>query len=490
MSKIIQNLLVEHYTESKGLLTELALGQEEFNRWNEITAILYKQALDLNKQDWNNTTELKECSRNSEIWSTIRKIYDEIIGPVNNYALQRNTNLASLIVAYVSKKHIPRLSRYESFRLKFESFLAREIIAQNHKSEKELEDYTSDQKIVRSLRKKDTSKLETSNEFLIKCNGDKIDFTKISIEGYKKVCSIVDNPHKYKEYISDSDVKLSEKYILFYFKQIDATEYLKSWAKVLLELGITPTNKGIDFLARNIDKKMKEVMYDAIIKQHLISPVPFICMRFCQEFYRVLKEVLDDKRRSKSAEKGQLKKDSTWKEDSVLYIYKGRIACHAQNHTMQPATAIFTGRNEYDISLNVEYCGACNKFYMSYSVYEHYREHYGILLGKIKMDSASTSGVDDIILSEFSPLKLCGYSVNQQDDYSKAERQYIISKVIEKKILSKIEVIRYLEYFISRNGQKSNNSVALQKWKEDLDFVLQYKLSEQDKYKIKRIEKY
>lgn len=106
------------------------------------------------------------------------------------------------------------------------------------------------------------------------------------------------------------------------------------------------------------------------------------------------------------------------------------------------------------------------------------------------MDSSSATGIQDIVLSEFSPLKLCGYSVNQQDDYSQAERQYIIAKVIEKRILSKSEVVRYLEYFISRNGQKVNNSVALQKWKEDLDFVLQYKLPEQDKYKIKRIEKY
>ena len=50
------------------------------------------------------------------------------------------------------------------------------------------------------------------------------------------------------------------------------------------------------------------------------------------------------------------------------------------------ATAIFTGRNDSDIKLNVEHCKDCGKFYMSYSVYESYREKYGMLLGKIKMD--------------------------------------------------------------------------------------------------------
>ena len=106
------------------------------------------------------------------------------------------------------------------------------------------------------------------------------------------------------------------------------------------------------------------------------------------------------------------------------------------------------------------------------------------------MDSSSATGIQDIVLSEFSPLKLCGYSVNQQDGYSRTERQYIISKVIEKGVLRKSEVIRYLEYFINRNGQKAGNALALEKWKEDLDFVLKFKLSEQAEYRIKHIKKY
>jgi hypothetical protein len=254
---------------------------------------------------------------------------------------------------------------------------------------------------------------------------------------------------------------------------------------VLIGLGLKPTNRGIEFLTKKIDHEMHDVLYESLVEQRVISPINVIHMRFCQELYAIIKDVLDEKNIVKLREETTL-----WDDQSILYVYKGQTSCHTRHHQMESATAIFTGRNNIDIKLNVEYCKDCGKFYISYSVYERYREKHGMLLGKIKMDSASTEGFQDIVLSEFSPLKLCGYSVNQQDGYSRTERQYIISKVIEKGVLSKSEVIRYLEYFISRNGQKSSNALALEKWKEDLDFTLKFKMSEQSEYQIKHIKKY
>ena len=74
--------------------------------------------------------------------------------------------------------------------------------------------------------------------------------------------------------------------------------------------------------------------------------------------------------------------------------------------------------------------------------------------------------------------------------YSRSERQYIISNVIEKGVLKKNEVVRYLEHFINRNGQKAGNEIALEKWKADLDFTLKYRMSEQTEYRLKHILKY
>ena len=65
-----------------------------------------------------------------------------------------------------------------------------------------------------------------------------------------------------------------------------------------------------------------------------------------------------------------------------------------------------------------------------------------------------------------------------------------LSKVIEKGILLKSEVVRYLEHFINMNGRRTGNEIALSKWKQDLEFVLQYKMAEQDEYEIRHIKKY
>lgn len=313
----------------------------------------------------------------------------------------------------------------------------------------------------------------------------KIDFLKISFDGYTKTSTIAKYPHKYIEYIDNNDKKLSENFLLFFFGQISQEEYIESWRNVLIGLGLQPTEKGILFLINKIDNKMKPFMFECIFIKHHISPFDAIRIHFYHTFYQTLKEILDGKHIYKINEK-----DGGWNKNSTLYVYKNKTSCHSRNHEIDCATATFIGKNNSEIQLNVEHCNNCNKFYISYSIYEKYREKHSILLGKIKWDNSYTSNVQDILLSDFSPLKLCGYSVNQQDDYSDSERQYIISQIINNKILKKNEIIRYLEHFINRNGQKSSNVFALKKWEKDLDFTLNYKISSQNKYKLKTIKKY
>ena len=103
-------------------------------------------------------------------------------------------------------------------------------------------------------------------------------------------------------------------------------------------------------------------------------------------------------------------------------------------------------------------------------------------------DNKTTFG--DTVLSEASPLKLCGYSVNQQDGYSRETRQYIITKIISLGIMTKSDVVRYLEYFISMNGKRKGNEIAVMKWKDDLSFTLNFNFENQSKYFITDIKRY
>lgn len=187
----------------------------------------------------------------------------------------------------------------------------------------------------------------------------------------------------------------------------------------------------------------------------------------------------------------QIKKNSPeWSASSTLYVHKGTIRCQRESHDVIQATAVLVGRNESNIQLSVNYCRDCDKFFINYVSYEEYRKRYGFLIGNIILDDEGKPLYGDIALAEASPLKLCGYSVNQQDDFSRETRRYIIRKIISLGVMSKSEVIRYLEYFITMNGKRRGNEIAVSKWKDDLAYTLSIDFENQSKFNITKIARY
>lgn len=173
----------------------------------------------------------------------------------------------------------------------------------------------------------------------------------------------------------------------------------------------------------------------------------------------------------------------------VLYIYKGNILCHKYNHKIIQTTGVFCDRFGKGIEINIEYCTECKKFILNYIAYQEYRKRYGAIVGNFRM-VVNNSFKGGYVLADSSPLMLSGYNVGQQDDYSAKERQYLLSKIIYDNIMDKGEVIRYLSYFIQKNGAKRGNELALSKWREDLAFVQSYDLSTQPKMLIEDVKKY
>ena len=119
-----------------------------------------------------------------------------------------------------------------------------------------------------------------------------------------------------------------------------------------------------------------------------------------------------------------------------------------------------------------------------------YIQTQDVLIGDIRFVKDGKVYIGENFLADESPLMLCGYSVSQKEGLSESERHYIISQIIDQGILTKLEVIRYLGYFIRRNGQKDCNYLALSKWERDLDFTLHYDDSKQKQFLIKSIQKY
>ena len=84
-----------------------------------------------------------------------------------------------------------------------------------------------------------------------------------------------------------------------------------------------------------------------------------------------------------------------------------------------------------------------------------------------------------------SKIRRYGYNVNVIDDFPTEQRQTILSIIILENIMTKQEVVSYLDKQINngerREGSKKDWSNAVSKWKVDRSFVKNIDLDKQRK---------
>jgi hypothetical protein len=82
----------------------------------------------------------------------------------------------------------------------------------------------------------------------------------------------------------------------------------------------------------------------------------------------------------------------------------------------------------------------------------------------------------DIKNSE-SILKKAGYTVAENKNLPSRMRQQILADLMDKGELTAPEVLSYLEFFKATKKTQSNCQHAIQKWNEDIQFVMAYQTS-------------
>lgn len=174
-------------------------------------------------------------------------------------------------------------------------------------------------------------------------------------------------------------------------------------------------------------------------------------------------------------------------KENVLFVCKGITACKRQGHQILSATGIISNKLREPIKINANFCPQCGKYFISYDEYSYYRKLYGIVLGNFKI-STSPSSKADFELSAESPLHLNSYTVSLSSNMSQTDRQAILRYIIDEGLLSKAEVISYLNGFINLNGKKASNASAVSRWKDDLDWVRNYQINEQQTFFISGIK--
>ena len=134
------------------------------------------------------------------------------------------------------------------------------------------------------------------------------------------------------------------------------------------------------------------------------------------------------------------------------------------------------------------YCNECKVYFIMQSTYQQLIKK-GILLCKI-VDYKSFLAGDyrhGFNLAKESILKQYGYNVSQRDGLSESDRQNNLSALIDTGIISKAEVISYLDFFIRQKSGLDNMILAVEKWKKARVFIENYKINNCKKVEIQTI---
>ena len=158
--------------------------------------------------------------------------------------------------------------------------------------------------------------------------------------------------------------------------------------------------------------------------------------------------------------------------------------CRCSGHQLENIDAVITliGKNGNLKTKKVSagYCQVCNIYFILESTYQDLKGQ-GILACRVCEEEAYLNGahcVKGMKLASESIIRQYGYNVSKEEGLSAARRRKILSLLIDNDILTKNEIINYLEFFISQHKKTKKFEKAVEKWETDKKFISEYKLGD------------
>lgn len=165
-------------------------------------------------------------------------------------------------------------------------------------------------------------------------------------------------------------------------------------------------------------------------------------------------------------------------QDSVL-IYGNSFDCIVPGHKTEQTRIDIPVKSFNRISpptgIHAAYCPECKSYYIldhTYKMYEYARimcHVYSKQEARRLFKGKKSTGADTrSILMEH------GYSVSKAANLPASDRHRILCELIKTRILAPEEIESYLRTFIKQHETISQNREAVQKWQEDLEYVIRY----------------
>lgn len=164
-----------------------------------------------------------------------------------------------------------------------------------------------------------------------------------------------------------------------------------------------------------------------------------------------------------------------------IFVYKN--VCHCikceQKYgvkTICDRQALVQTSKKQWVPIGIQYCQGCNKGFINQEILDSYNKRYGQILFERSYFDEEKVLLSAKDLAKDSVLSRCGYSVEKGID--KEYRQNVLAYVLDSKKATKDEVQELLSFFI-RFHKQANFASARQCWREDLSFVVNYKIDNQ-----------
>lgn len=165
--------------------------------------------------------------------------------------------------------------------------------------------------------------------------------------------------------------------------------------------------------------------------------------------------------------------------DKTIYIYQRCTSCHRNHRIIDFSASIKSIDSKH--YFYVEYCVQCRKFMMNFDDYQSHLRRYGFFPISVRKDYL---GIGYQNRATESPLYSLGYNVSEYHNLSSRKRHSILAYIVDNGVMSRRDVLFYLDMFIRDSCNRADRANAVAKWKEDKEFLLSYNLSTLPKVQV------
>lgn len=157
------------------------------------------------------------------------------------------------------------------------------------------------------------------------------------------------------------------------------------------------------------------------------------------------------------------------------------FSCSKQGHTLQSIQAEIFGRAPNGKSLISKlipagYCVQCKRYYILSTIYKENSLFLDHALSKVLLEKDISKFLLDRSKQTYewatkSVLRECGYSVSYESNLSEQERLNLLNEIICWNILSRQEIMSFLNWLIEFSSTNPKRENAIAKWRKDLSNI-------------------